>query len=114
MLKSCYFLIATLRWLTPFFPVAWQGGSWSVFPKWWGFQHAAAVVGRGSNMGMAKGMVDWCGAADPGDPGGMLSQTRPTNPIRGHRNGSMTGGQEPEIAIGWTSIMIVIVRMCRK
>jgi len=31
-----------LLWLIPFFHVGWQGGSWSVFPRWWGFQHAAA------------------------------------------------------------------------
>jgi len=108
--KPSFVLIATLFWLIPFFHVGWQGGSWGVFPKWRSASSGAAAVGRGSNVGMAKGMVDWCGAADPG---GALSQTHPTNPIRGQRIRNLTCSQEPETAISWASIMIVIVRIFR-
>jgi hypothetical protein len=109
--KRWFLVVASLLWRMPFFHVGWKRGSWSVFPKWWGFQHAAAVVGGASNVIIPKGVADWGG---PADPGGELSQTRLTYQTRGNRIGSMTSGQEPETAISWTSIMVVIVRMCRK
>ena len=37
-----FFVTFTLFWLIPFFFVGWKGGAWSIFPKWWSFQHSAA------------------------------------------------------------------------
>jgi hypothetical protein len=110
--QKCYIALIIVVWLIPFFHVGWKGGSWNVFPRWWGFQHDAAAVGRAPNVVMAKVEVDGSGAARLGDSSGALSQTLPTIPIRRQRIGNLTCGQGPETAISWALIMIV--RMCRK
>jgi hypothetical protein len=82
--KRWFIVGATLLWLIPFFHVGWKGAAWSVFPRWWGFQHAAAglftqrstvwwdhhLEFQGSSLKIQEGMG--VGAAPGAELGGAI------------------------------------------